>query len=193
VAATGSAGAHRATGAVGISVCVFCASSTTIDQRWLDLAREVGAALARRGHTLVSGGGRVGMMGTVAQGARSLGAHTIGVIPEPLVLLEVADLASDELINTVDMAGRKSLMMDKADAFLILPGGIGTLDELFEVWTTAVLALHAKPVVLLDVDGFYTGLLDWLRGLVAPGFVRAEALECLTVVSDIDAALDALC
>lgn len=174
------------------AVCVFCASSRELAPRWLDLARDLGVALARRGHTLVSGGGCVGMMGTVAEGARSLGAHTLGVIPQALVFQEVADAGCTELITTVDMAERKSVMMAKADAFVILPGGLGTLDELFEVWTTRSLALHAKPVVLLDPDGFYTGLLDWLHGLVTTGFVRGSALDTLTVASSIEAAVEAL-
>jgi uncharacterized protein (TIGR00730 family) len=174
------------------AVCVFCASSTRIEQRWLDLAYDLGVALARRGHTLVSGGGRVGMMGTVAEGARSMGAYTLGVIPESLVFQEAADPASDELVTTADMAERKSVMMAKADAFVVLPGGLGTLDELFEVWTTGSLALHDKPVVLVNVDGFYAGLLDWVRGLVRPGFVQAGALASLIVVDSIGAALDAI-
>ena len=147
------------------AICVFCASSRTLDQRWLDLAAETGAELARRGHTLVSGGGCVGMMGALADGARSAGGRTVGVIPQSLVDLEVADLASDELLVTDSMASRKTLMIDKSDAFLTLPGGLGTLDELFEVWTTATLALHAKPMVLIDTDGFYRPLLDWLDAL----------------------------
>jgi hypothetical protein len=90
------------------------------------------------------------------------------------------------------MADRKTLMINRADGFLVLPGGLGTLDELFEVWTTATLGVHAKPMVLLDVGGFYAGLLDWLRGLVPTGFLRAEALELLVVAGDLPAALDAL-
>jgi uncharacterized protein (TIGR00730 family) len=174
------------------AVGVFCASSRVLDRRWLDLAYAVGVEIGRRGHTLVSGGGRVGMMGTVAAGARSAGAHTLGVIPQSLVDLEVADVAADELLVTDAMSTRKTLMIDKSDAFLTLPGGLGTLDELFEVWTTATLALHAKPVVVLNVDGFYTGLLDWLRGLVPAGFVRAEGLGLLTVVDSVPAAFDAM-
>ena len=174
------------------AVGVFCASSRTIDQRYLDLAEAVGGELARRGHTLVSGGGCVSMMGAVADGARSGGAYTLGVIPEQLVALEVADRSADELVVTADMAERKVLMMAKADAFLTLPGGIGTLDELFEVWTTRVLRLHGKPCVVLDPDGFYTGLVDWLRGLVEPGFVRADALELLRVVDSVPAAFDTI-
>jgi len=173
------------------AVCVFCASSTTLDHRWLELAREVGAALAAAGHRLVSGGGRVGMMGTVAAGARSASGFTLGVIPESMIAWEVADTDSDELLVTADMAARKSLMIARSDAFLILPGGLGTLDELFEVWTTGMLGLHPKPVVLLDVDGFYAGLLDWLRKLVPMGFVRAEAMERLIVVDTVADALEA--
>jgi len=174
------------------AICVFCASSVTLDRRWLDLARETGLELGRRGHTLVSGGGRVGMMGTVAEGARAAGAHTLGVIPEALVALEVADTSADELTVTADMLSRKTVMIDKADAFLTLPGGLGTLDELFEVWTTATLGLHAKPMVLLDADGFYTGLVDWLRGLVPPGFVRGPGLDLLTVAGSVGEALDSI-
>jgi uncharacterized protein (TIGR00730 family) len=174
------------------AICVFCASSRRLDQRWLRLARAVGEEIGRRGHTLVSGGACVGMMGTLADGARAAGAHTYGVIPQSLVDIEVADRASDELVVTGDMFARKTLMMEKADAFLTLPGGLGTLDELFEVWTTATLSGHAKPVVLLDADGFYSGLVDWLRDLVPQGFARAEGLRLLTVVSTVDAAFDAV-
>src|SRR5262245_35246810 len=140
------------------AICVFCASSRRLETRWLDLAREVGRAIGRRKHTLVSGGGRVGMMGTVAEGARETGAHTLGIIPQSLVDLEVADMSADELAVTDGMASRKLLMIDKSDAFLVLPGGLGTLDELFEVWSTATLAMHHKPIVLLDTGGFYRDL-----------------------------------
>lgn len=172
------------------AICVFCASSRRLDERRLDLAYDVGREIGRRGHTLVSGGGRVGMMGRVADGARAAGARTLGVIPQALVDLEVADTAADELAVTDGMASRKTLMIEKSDAFLTLPGGLGTLDELFEVWTMATLAMHAKPVVLLDDRGFYTGLVDWLHGLVPTGFVRAEALSSLAVVADVAGAFD---
>ena len=173
-------------------VCVFCASSRTLDHRYLELAREVGAALAARGHGIVSGGGRVGMMGTLAEGARGGGAHTLGVIPQSLVDLEIADTGADELLVTDGMAARKIVMMERAQVFLILPGGIGTLDELFEVWTTATLGLHAKPILVLDFDGFYDGLLVWLAGLASQGFVRPEALAQLKVVRNMDEVLDAI-
>ena len=174
------------------AVCVFCASSTTLDQRWLDLAHEVGVELAARGHTLVSGGGCVGMMGSVADGARAGGARTLGIIPQSLVDLEVADTGADELIVTADMGSRKELMIDHSDAFIVLPGGLGTLDELFEVWTTATLDIHRKPIVVLDPDDFYDGLFAWLGKLADTEFVRRRALEQVTVVSSVAAAFDAV-
>ncbi len=171
-------------------VCVFCASSTRLDQDWLKLGRAVGAGLAAAGHDVISGGGRVGMMGTIAEGARSRGAHTIGVIPQSLVDLEVADAAADELVVTDGMAARKIVLIERSDIFVVLPGGLGTLDELFEVWTTATLGLHHKPVILLDVNGFYTGLLEWLAGLVRQGFVGAKALAMVHIARSVDGLLD---
>ena len=174
------------------AVCVFCASSSTLEQRWLDLATRTGQELAARGHTLVSGGGRVGMMGAIADAARAGGAYTLGVIPQTLVDLEVADTASDELIVTADMGARKNLMIERSDAFLTLPGGLGTLDELFEVWTTAMLDLHRKPIVLLDPDGFYEGLMSWLGRLADTKFVRRVAFEHVTVAGTPEAAFHAI-
>src|SRR4028118_234569 len=118
-----------------VAICVYCASSDGIDGRYLELATELGGALAERGHSLVSGGGRVSMMGAVARAARGGGAHTVGVIPAALVELEVADDDADELLVVPDMRARKGLMDARAGAFVTLPGGIGTLEELMEVWT----------------------------------------------------------
>src|ERR1700759_5172455 len=104
-----------------VAIGVFCASSSTLEQKWLDLATDTGREIAARGHTLVSGGGCVGMMGAVAAGARAGGAHTLGVIPQSLVDLEVADADSDELIVTTDMGSRKNLLIERSDAFITLP------------------------------------------------------------------------
>lgn len=174
------------------AICVFCASSGTLEQNWLDLAADTGKALAARGHTLVSGGGRVGMMGAVAEGARSGGGHTVGVMPQALVSREIADTKSAELIVTDDMGSRKNVMIERSDAFLVLAGGLGTLDELFEVWTTGYLNLHPKPIVLLDPDGFYDGLLAWLDRLADTAFVKRPALERVIVARSIDEALDTI-
>lgn len=177
-------------GARKFSVCVYCASGP-VDESFLTLASDVGAAIGSRGWQLVSGGGNVSMMGAVARAAREAGAWTVGVIPKALVHKEVADVDADELIVTDTMRERKKLMEDHADAFITLPGGIGTLEELFETWTAGYLGMHDKPVVMLDPAGHYAGLLDWLGRLDGTGFVGRRALETLVVTTDIDAALDA--
>ncbi|MBN9099568.1 MULTISPECIES: TIGR00730 family Rossman fold protein [unclassified Pseudonocardia] len=173
------------------AVCVYCASVEGIDPKHTELAAAVGTALAERGWELVSGGGKRSMMGAVAMAARAGGARTTGVIPRSLVDLEWADHDSDELLVVDTMRERKALMDDRADAFLALPGGVGTLEELFEVWTSGYLDMHAKPVVVLDPDGHYTGLLEWVRGIAEQGFVRPEALSRLVITTDVTGALDA--
>lgn len=171
------------------AVCVYCAASPRHPEL-LDLARGVGQAIAERGWTLVSGGGNVSAMGAVAAGARSRGGRTIGVIPKALVHRELADTDADELVVTDTMRQRKQLMEDRSDAFLTLPGGIGTLEELFESWTAGYLGMHDKPLVLLDPHGHYDGLRHWLDSLVTTGYVSRSALDRLAVAHDIDAALD---
>ena len=161
------------------SIAVYCASSDRIPAADLALAAELGEAIARRGHTLVTGGGSVSMMGAVGRAARAAGGHTVGVIPDALVAMEVADSESDELVLVRTMRERKREMDDRADAFVVLPGGIGTLEEFFEVWTAAYLGMHAKPVVVLDPDGFYAPLWAWLEELETRGFVRRFALDTL--------------
>jgi uncharacterized protein (TIGR00730 family) len=175
-----------------VNICVYCSSSETIDPAYVALATDVGARLAAEGHGLVSGGGRVSMMGAVARAARAGGAHTVGVIPAHLMPLEVADTEADELIVVDTMRERKKVMDERADAFLALPGGIGTFEELFEVWTAGSLDMHAKPVVVLDPDGFFEPLWRYLDDLRGRGFVRASALARLVRVSTVDAAFAAL-
>lgn len=172
------------------AVCVYCASGTD-DVQSIELATTLGTEIGRRGWQLVSGGGNVSMMGAVADAARAAGATTVGVIPKALVHKEVADVDADELIVTDTMRERKQIMDDRADAFITLPGGIGTLEELFETWTAGYLGMHQKPVVLLDPFDHYRGLLDWLDGLQAKGFVPGRALERLIVTTGVTDALDA--
>ena len=174
------------------SICVYCSSSETIDRRYVSLAAAVGERLAADGHALVSGGGRVSMMGAVARAARAGGAHTTGVIPQHLVPYEVADTEADELVVVDTMRERKRVMDERSDAFVALPGGIGTLEELFEVWTAGSLSMHAKPVLVLDDDGFYDPLWAFLDSLRAQGFVREAALAQLHRVSDVGAAFTLL-
>lgn len=174
------------------AVCVFCASSTRIASAYVDLATEVGTELARRGHSLVSGGGDLSMMGAVARAVRAGGARTVGVIPGALLELEVGDRAADELVVVEDMRVRKGLMDTRSDAFLALPGGLGTLEELTEVWVARFLGLHAKPVVGLDVDGLYAPLRSQVELMVDRGFVRREAADALVWTSSVAEALDAV-
>lgn len=174
------------------AVCVFCSSSGRIEASYVGLAAEVGSELARRGHSLVSGGGSVSCMGAVARAARAGGAHTVGVIPQVLLDLEVADHDADELLVTDDMRARKGLMDARADAFLTLPGGLGTLEELLEIWVSRTLAMHGKPVVVLDPDGLYEPLRRQVDLLVQRGFVRAGARDVVTWVRDVGAAFDAI-
>jgi len=174
------------------AICVYCASSIRIDPSYVELATEVGTRLGERGHTLVSGGGDLSMMGAVAKAARAAGAHTTGVIPSALLDLEVGDRDADELLIVDDMRTRKGLMDARADAFLTLPGGIGTLEELFEVWVARSLGLHSKPVVALDVDGLYAPLRAQVDLMVERGFVRQPAASALTWTSSVDEALDVI-
>ncbi|MDR3659601.1 MAG: TIGR00730 family Rossman fold protein [Mycobacterium sp.] len=172
------------------AVCVYCASGPRHPEL-LALAGEVGGAIAARGWTLVSGGGNVSAMGAVADGARAQGGRTVGVIPKQLVHRELADTSADELIVTDTMRERKQVMEDRSDAFIVLPGGIGTLEEFFEAWTAGYLNMHDKPLVMLDPDGHYDGLLRWLHTLIGAGYVSHAALDRLVIVRDVDAAMAA--
>ncbi|GAB2647045.1 TIGR00730 family Rossman fold protein [Gordonia jinhuaensis] len=171
------------------AICVYCASGP-VPRHHLELATELGTEIGSRGHTLVSGGGNVSSMGAVARATRAAGGHTIGVIPKALVHREMADVDADELVVTDTMRERKKIMDERADAFIALPGGIGTLEELFETWTGRYLGMHDKPVMLLDPDGFFTPLSDWLRSLVPSGFVRTESLAALETYSSVGSAVD---
>jgi uncharacterized protein (TIGR00730 family) len=168
------------------AICVFCASSEHIDARYILLAEQVGARLAKGGHTLVSGGARISMMGAVARAARAGGARTVGVMPQALIDIEIGDVESDELIIVDTMRERKRIMDERADAFVALPGGIGTFEELFEVWTAGTIGAHDKPVFVLDPDGFYRPLWTYLDALVDTGFVRTAAMNYLSRVSTVD-------
>jgi uncharacterized protein (TIGR00730 family) len=127
----------------------------------------------------------------LADAARAHDGRTVGVIPKALVHRELADVDADELIVTDTMRERKQVMEDRADAFIVLPGGIGTLEEFFEAWTAGYLGMHDKPLVMLDPMGHYEPLLVWLRGLATTGYVAPAALDRLIVVDDVDAAMDA--
>ncbi|GAA4098169.1 TIGR00730 family Rossman fold protein [Nonomuraea soli] len=175
-----------------MNICVYCASSQKIDPKYLDLAAEVGTRIAERGHILVSGGATVGCMGAVTSAARAAGGRTVGIIPQALVDIEVADNDSDELVITTDMRERKGLMDARSDAFLVLPGGIGTLEELFEIWTARVLGLHDRPLVILDPWGLFQPLRDLVEQLYEAGFTRADVFDAISWTTTVDEAFDRL-
>jgi uncharacterized protein (TIGR00730 family) len=172
------------------AVCVYCASSTRVDPVFVEAATQVGAALARRGHSLVSGGGQLSAMGAVARAARAGGARSVGVIPSSLLALEVGDRDSDELVVVDDMRSRKAEMDARSDAFLALPGGLGTLEELLEVWVARSLGMHVKPVVALDVEGVFGPLRAQVELMVQRGLVRPQAVDALQWAGDVEQALD---
>lgn len=174
------------------TVAVFCASSTAIDPEHVALAGAVGTELATRGHRLVSGGGSISSMGALARAVRAGGGHTIGVIPEALVAHEVADHDADELLVTPDMRSRKGEMDARADAFLVLPGGIGTLEELLEIWVARSLRMHDRPVVVLDPTGVFAPLRAQIDALVEQRFVRPEAAALVTWTSTPAEAFDVI-
>ena len=172
-------------------VCVFCGSSPGGRPLYVQAARHLGQTLARRGLTLVYGGARVGTMGQLAQAALDAGGHVIGVIPRALVQMEVAHTGLPDLRVVDSMHERKALMADLSDAFVALPGGLGTIEEFFEVLCWSQLGLHAKPCGLLNVGGYYDRLTAFLDHAVEEQFVRASHHELILVQEDADALLDA--
>jgi len=154
------------------TVCVFCGSSTPPDPRYQEAAHALGALLARRGIRLVYGGGSVGLMGELADAALASGGQVTGVIPVGLFSREIGHAGLSELREVGSMHERKQLMYDLSDAFIALPGGLGTLEELAEVATWSQLGLHSKPIVLLDVDNFWEALVIQLDRMVAVGLLK---------------------
>lgn len=174
------------------SVCVFCGSAAGVNPLYAEAARALGGELAARQLALVYGGGRVGLMGQVASAALAAGGAVVGVIPHSLALKEIAQEDCTELIVVNTMHERKALMADRAGAFVALPGGYGTCDELFEILTWAQLGIHAKPVALLNVNGFFTPLLAWLDHIVREGLLKQKHRDLLLVADTVPALLDAL-
>jgi len=171
-------------------IAVFCSSSPTIDSKFIDLAFELGSGIARSGAELVSGGGHISAMGAISRGARSVGGRTIGIIPQKLVDIEFADHESDELIVVDSMRTRKAKIEDLSDAFITLPGGLGTLEELFEIWVGRFLKFHNKPVVILDPYDLYAPLATLIDHLEEHGFVKPGQRELLHWAKNVDQALD---
>ena len=174
-----------------MDVCVFCGSSSGAESSYVEAAQTVGRTLAEAGHGVVYGGAGRGLMGVVADAALEAGARVVGVLPEQLFLREVAHPGLTELVVVRSMHERKAEMAERADAFLALPGGLGTLDETFEILTWAQLGIHGKPVGLLNVQGYFDGLLAFLDHAVAQRFVRPRDRGLLLVETEVEALLEA--
>jgi uncharacterized protein (TIGR00730 family) len=174
------------------TLCVFCASASGAKPSYRQAATELGSKLAAKGIGLVYGGATAGLMGAVADAVLAGGGHVIGVIPHVLVDKEISHKGCTELHVVDTMHTRKALMGERADAFLILPGGFGTLEELFEVLAWQTLRLHSKPMCLLNTEGFYNGLLTFLDHCVTEGVLKPQAREILLVANTVDEALEKL-
>ena len=173
-------------------VSVFCSSAPDIPNTSLELAFNVGKAIGDQGWDLVWGGGKASMMGEVAKGARSSGAATIGVIPEPLKKIEFEDAQASHMHVVTNMRTRKAKIEDLADAFIILPGGIGTLEEFFEIWVGRYLKFHGKPIAVCDPTGVYIPLQTALDNLASQNFMKSGQKELVTWCSDIPTAIEAI-
>lgn len=174
------------------AVCVYCGSSSGVEPAYADAARDVGELLADDGLQLVYGGGSVGLMGQVAGAALRAGGQVTGVIPRGLFRAEVAHPGLTELIEVRSMHERKMAMFERADAFVALPGGLGTLEELTELTTWAQLRMHSKPIATLDVNGFWQPFHRLLRHYVEEGFMKPAALELIVDVESVEDLLPAL-
>jgi uncharacterized protein (TIGR00730 family) len=175
-----------------LTVCVYCGSRHGARPAYAAAARALGTAIGSRGWQLVYGGGRVGLMGEVADATLAAGGRVVGVIPESLKKLEVGHTGLHELHVVPTMHVRKQMMAERADLFLALPGGIGTLEELYEVWTWRQLGYHDKPFGLVNVEGYYDSLLKFMANSVNEGFLSASQLAHLQVSADPTRLLDAL-
>jgi uncharacterized protein (TIGR00730 family) len=181
-----------ATDPAPFSVCVYCGSRHGAQPAYTAAAQALGQAIGERGWQLVYGGGKVGLMGEVADAALAAGARVVGVIPETLQQREVGHKGLHEMHVVETMHVRKQMMAERADAFVALPGGIGTFEELFEVWTWSQLGYHAKPCALLNVNGFYDAMRQFIDQVVDEGFLRTEHRDMLMVHDDPEALLDAI-
>lgn len=170
-------------------ICIFCGSSSGNDPAYRQAAEQLGAAIGHAGHGVVYGGGRVGLMGAMADAATAAGAAVTGVITEQLVDREAAHRGISELEIVATMHARKARMAELADGVVVLPGGFGTLDEMFEILTWNQLGLVTLPVVYLDIDGYFEALASFVSGLVASGFVSAEHGRLLRRATDPDEAI----
>ena len=168
------------------NVCVYCGSSSNVDNSFKEAATQLGQLIAGEGWGVVYGGGRVGLMGLVADAALGAGGKVVGIIPEHIQEREVEHTDLTELIVVDTMHVRKQMMVDKSEAFVILPGGVGTMDEFFELVTWKQLGLHDKPIIVVDLNGYWSKLIELITNIAAEGFMREDDLKLFQVVEKIE-------
>lgn len=173
-------------------VCVYCGSSNRVDQLYKDAAVALGKNIAAQGWGVVYGGGRVGLMGLVADSALTAGANVVGIIPKHIQSREIEHTDLTELHVVDSMHTRKRMMVERSDAFVVLPGGLGTLDEFFELLTWKQLGLHDKPIVLVNINGYWTKLLDSIRHIADVGFMREGDMNTFVIVETVEDATAAI-
>jgi uncharacterized protein (TIGR00730 family) len=173
-------------------VCVYCGSRVPNDPEIVDLAKKLGATFANEKMGLVYGGGKVGIMGVIADACLENGGEVIGVIPTALKKMEVAHLGLTDLHETQDMHTRKAMLESLSDVFLVLPGGFGTLDEFFEILTWRQLGFHDKPIVVMNYNGYFDGLMQYVERALKEDFIRTSALDLFSVVTNFDDCMELL-
>ena len=178
--------------AQAFSVCVYCGSRLGGKPAYQALAQALGTAIGRRGWQLVYGGGRAGLMGELAEATLAAGGRVVGVIPDSLMKLEVSHAGLTELHVVDTMHQRKQLMAERSHAFIAMPGGIGTFEELFEVWTWRHLGYHDRPLGLLEVEGYWAPMVAFLRHAVVEGFLGEDQMAMLHIADDVERLLDTL-
>ena len=174
------------------AITVYCSSSSDLAAPYLRAGAELGAAIARAGWTLVYGGNRIGLMGIVADAARAAGGPVVGITPQLMLDHGIGDDRCDELVVTAGMRERKALLEQRGDAFVALPGGLGTFEELFEVLVGRLLGYHGKPIVLLNVAGYYDRLIAAVEHGIEEGFIKAKSREAWMIAPDVETAMDYL-
>ncbi|QPJ65079.1 MAG: TIGR00730 family Rossman fold protein [Candidatus Nitrohelix vancouverensis] len=174
------------------TICVFCASSDQAAPAFKQAARDMGAEIGRREWTMVYGGASIGLMGEAARAVHSSGGKVVGVIPQFLMEKEIGFLDADEMIVTPDMRKRKTIMEERSDAFIALPGGIGTLEEIMEILTLIHLQVTSKPMVLVNIDGYYDALIRLFQNTVDHNLTAPKFMKSFTEVRDVDSAIHLL-
>ncbi len=174
------------------SLCIYCGSRDKVDQVYRTAAADLGRLLAEQGVRMVFGGGHVGLMGICADAALAAGGEVVGVIPEHLHDIEVGHQGLTEMHITPDMHSRKAKMFELSDAFAVLPGGLGTLDETFEIFTWRQLGLHGKPIVMVNINGYWSPFQDLIEHCIATGFAAADNRELYIMVDSVEAVISTL-